>query len=98
MIQLLRARVFEAVNFAALWINSRHDMFDNAILARRVHCLKNEQDRVAIVRVEKILEFTETADLLLEQLSIMRFRFVECFGLSRAFAEPKRLMLADAEF
>ena len=98
MIEFLGARVLEAVNFATLRVNPRHHMFDGAILARGVHRLKNEENGVAIVRIEQVLQFAQTIDLIRKQLSIVRFRFVEGFYLGRAFAEPERLIVPDTEF
>ena len=43
MLQLLGARLFETENFAALRIDSGHDVPNDAVLASGVHSLKNQQ-------------------------------------------------------
>ena len=43
MFQLLGARLFETENFAALRIDSGHDVPNDAVLAGGVHSLKNQQ-------------------------------------------------------
>ncbi len=73
MLKLLGAGMFEAKNFAALRVDARHHVFDHAILARGVHRLEDEENGIAIVRVEQILECTETVDLGREQFAIVRF-------------------------
>jgi hypothetical protein len=41
MFQLVGARLLETYNLTALWIDPRHDVADGAVLAGRVHSLKN---------------------------------------------------------
>ena len=39
MVQLLLRRRFECGYFAAAWVHARHDVFDGAVLAGRIHRL-----------------------------------------------------------
>ena len=86
VIQFLRARMFEAVNFAALRIDARHDVLDRAVFSGGVHRLENEKNRITIRGVEEILLRAQLVDLPREQLAVVRFRFVERRGLRRALA------------
>jgi hypothetical protein len=47
--------MFEAEHLAALGIDPGHDVADGAVFSRRIHCLKDQQEREAIGRVEKLL-------------------------------------------
>ena len=49
------AGMFEAEDLAALRIDPGHDVLDGAVLSRRIHRLKDQQDGVAIGCVEKLL-------------------------------------------
>jgi hypothetical protein len=51
--------MFETEYFATLWIDSRHHMLDGTIFSRRVHRLKDQQDRKAVGCVEKLLQRAE---------------------------------------
>ena len=54
--QFFRARLFEAGNLASCRIDSGHDVTDGPVLAGRVHPLKNQQQRIAIGGVVKLLQ------------------------------------------
>ena len=56
VIKFFGGRRFEGKNLAALWINARHYMLDRAVFPGRVHRLKNQQQRVTILRVELVLD------------------------------------------
>src|SRR6202167_4577033 len=55
MIQFFAGRRFERMNIATLRIHSGHDVLDGAVFAGRVHALKNQQQRPAILGVEFFL-------------------------------------------
>jgi hypothetical protein len=55
VIELGRARLLEAEDLTALRVDPRHHMLDDAVLAGGVHCLKDQQQRVAVVRVQHVL-------------------------------------------
>jgi hypothetical protein len=57
MFQLFAAWLLETEDLASLRVNARHHMADRAILARRIHALKNEQQRKPTRRVVKLLQF-----------------------------------------
>ncbi len=64
VLQFDRARVLEAEHLAALRIDPRHDVPDRAILARRVHRLEDQQDRVAVRRIKKLLLLAQPIDVV----------------------------------
>ena len=45
----------EADDLDALWVDAGHDVFDRAVLAGRVHRLKDDEERVAVARPEELL-------------------------------------------
>ena len=56
MLQLFSARLFEAEYLAALRVYPGHDVPDGAILAGRIHPLKDQQQRIAVRCVVKLLQ------------------------------------------
>src|SRR6267142_353228 len=73
VLQLLRARMLEAVDLAALRVHSGHHVLDHAVLARGVHGLEDDQQGVAVRGVKHVLQRSEVRDVALEQLLIMLF-------------------------
>lgn len=55
MLELFLARLFEAKNLASFRIETRHDVTDRAILARAIHSLEDEENRVLRRCVVKLL-------------------------------------------
>src|SRR4029077_12344544 len=53
-----------AADLAALWVDPGHHVLDSAILPRRIHGLKDQQDGIAIRCVEKLLQRTQLRNLL----------------------------------
>jgi hypothetical protein len=68
MIEVLPRRLLERVYLAALRINARHDVLDHAILAGRVHRLKDKQQRPAILGIQHVLFPCEPFRRALEHL------------------------------
>src|SRR5664280_2425780 len=67
MLQLFGARLFEAENLAALRIDPGHDVPDGAVLAGSVYPLKNQQQRIAIGCVVKLLQRTQHLDVFSQE-------------------------------
>jgi len=59
MIELMRGRLFERRDLAALRIDTVENAFDRAVLARRIHALKDQQHRPAILRVKLFLKIAQ---------------------------------------
>ena len=66
VIEIFAGRSLEGVNLAALRIHTRHDVLDRSVLARRVHRLKNEQHRPAILGIQNILQFRQRIYTILQ--------------------------------
>ena len=49
------AGMFEAEHLAALRVDPGHHVPDGAVFSRRIHRLKDQQDGMAVGRVEKLL-------------------------------------------
>ena len=56
VIQFRRTRVLEAEYLAALRIDAGHHVLDGAVLSGRVHGLKDQQHRIAVGCVVKLLQ------------------------------------------
>jgi hypothetical protein len=56
MFQLLGAWLFETEDLTTFRIDSGHDMTDRAVLARSVHALKDQQQRIVVGGVMKLLQ------------------------------------------
>ena len=76
MIQFHSARVFEAENLAALWIDTGHHVPDGAILSGGVHRLKDQQYRITVGRVVKTLQRAQLRHLLFEEFVLLLLRLV----------------------
>ena len=56
------------MHFAALRVHARHDVLDDAVLARGVERLEDEEHGPAILRVEALLQRRHPLHALVEQL------------------------------
>ncbi len=77
MVQFLSTGMCEAEHLAPLGIDTGHDVPDGAVLAGRVHRLKNKQQRIAVVRVVESLQFAEFLNVFVESLLVLFLRCVE---------------------
>src|SRR5271166_4461992 len=77
VLELDRARMLVAEHLAALRIDPRHHVCDDAILAGRIHGLKNEQYGVAAGRVQELLPGAELLHVLLQELLVFFIRAVD---------------------
>ena len=55
VLQFRGAWMLEAEHLAALGIDPGHDVADGAVFSRRIHGLKDQQERITIGRVKKLL-------------------------------------------
>jgi hypothetical protein len=65
--------MFEAEYLTALRVDPGHDVPDGAIFARRIHGLKDQQDGIAIGRVEKLLLCTQLPDVPPQKFLVLLF-------------------------
>jgi hypothetical protein len=78
MLQIFGARLFETEHLATLRIDPGHDVPDGPILAGRVHCLEDQQDRIAIRRVVQALQFAQLLDVRFEEFVVLLLRCANC--------------------
>ena len=74
MFELIGARLFEAENLAALRIDPGHDVPNGAVLAARVHPLKNQKQRIAIGRIVKVLQRAQLLNMFTQESLIILLR------------------------
>ena len=99
MIQFFAGRRLKRMDVAALWIHAGHHVLDGAVLARRVHPLKDQQQRPAILSVELLLHLARQGTVLFRQFlrvllgfHSLRFPGVEVFQMELAtLRDAKRL-------
>ena len=87
VIELFRAGLFETENLATLWIDARHDVTNGAIFARAVHALEDQQQRIAMRCVVKLLLRAQLLNVLVEKLLILLLRLGIGLDLRRPLAE-----------
>src|ERR1700690_435867 len=97
MLQFFSARLFETENLTALRIDPGHNVPDGAVLACRVHRLKNNEQCVAIGRVVKLLQRAQFLNVLFQQLLIFFFRFEERFDDGRPLLKFDLVSMAHTE-
>ena len=68
VLQFGGAGMFEAEYLAALGIDPGHHVLDGAVFSRRIHRLKDQQDGIAIGRVEKLLLRAQLRDVFSQKL------------------------------
>ena len=90
--------MLEAVDLASLRIDTRHHVFDCAVFAGGVHCLKNQEEGISIVRVEQTLQLAQFFDLASKEFAVIRLRFVERLRFPRTFAQAPARTREEAEF
>ena len=81
------AGLFEAENLAALRIDPGHDVPDGAVLAGRVHPLKNQQQRIAVGGVVKVLQRAQLLNVLFQEFLILLLRLAKGLHDRRPLAE-----------
>ena len=74
VLQFLGAGMLEAVDLAALRIDAGHDVLDGAVFAGGVHGLKNQQQRIAVVGVQQVLQIAQVFDVPGEHLFVLFLR------------------------
>src|ERR1019366_4034720 len=66
MFQLFGTGLFETEDVAAFRIDPGHDVTDGAILAGTVHTLENQQQRISVGRVVKVLQRAQLLHVLVQ--------------------------------
>ena len=76
VLQFGGAGMLEAEHLAALRVDAGHHMPDGAVFSRRIHRLKDQQDGIAVGRVEQLLLRTQLRNVLLQKFLILLLRLV----------------------
>src|ERR1700733_7868190 len=76
MLQFGRAWMFEAEHLAALRVAPGHNVLDGAIFSRRIHCLKDQQDRIAVGGIKELLLRAKVRNMFIQQFFIMLLRLI----------------------
>ena len=87
MFQFFGARLFETENLAAFRIDSGHDVPDGAVLAGSVQCLKNQQQRITVGRVVKLLQRAQLFNVFFQEFLILFLRLAKGLYQRRPFLE-----------
>ena len=89
VIKFFGGRRLEGKNLAALWIDTRHYVLDDAVFPGGIHRLNNQKQGVTVLRVELVLQIGEFLDPFLEQLL--------GFGLAVHSGRVPRIMIFEAK-
>ena len=87
MLQFVSAWLFETENLTAFRIDSGHDVTDGAVLAGRVHPLKNQQQGVAAGCVIDALSRAQRLNVFFEGFLIFLLRFAKGLHKGRPLTE-----------
>ena len=97
MTQFFGARLLETVDFAALRVDAGQDVADRAVLSGGVHCLKNQEHRIAVERIEEALQSAQIPDVRGEKLFVVLLRLVERSDARCPLLQPDRFPARKAE-
>ncbi|MGB7758803.1 MAG: hypothetical protein WBL61_03185 [Bryobacteraceae bacterium] len=74
MFQFVGARLFEAKDLAALRIDPGHNVPNGAVLAAGIHPLENQEQRIAVGSVVKVLQRAQLLNVLSQEFLIILLR------------------------
>jgi hypothetical protein len=78
---------------AALRVETRHDVLDDAILAGSIHPLQHDQQRPAPVGIEALLQLAEALEVVREhRLGVLLVEPAGVRGIERREAETVRIV------
>jgi hypothetical protein len=84
--------LFEAEDFTSLWIDPGHDVPNGAIFAGSVHALEDEQERMAVGCIVKLLQCAEILHVFFKQFVIVLLRCGQCRSSRRPLAQVEFLV------
>jgi hypothetical protein len=70
-----RGRLLEAEHVDAFGVHARHHVFDRAVLARRIHALQDEEQRLRARGIEDVLQVAKAFDVGFQLFAGLRFIF-----------------------
>src|SRR5262249_15894674 len=97
MIEFFGSGGFKAIDLAALRIDARHNVLDGAVLARRMHSLKDHQERVAVRGIHQVLQTREFLGVLAQQVSVFLLRLEKRIHTSWQVLEADLFTRPDAK-
>ena len=98
MSKFLFARRLERAHFATLWIETRHHMRDDAILAGSIHPLQHDQNRPMSISVKTLLQLRETFDVGSEKYLSLVLVEINSPGIGSVKAhQPKTFGIINAK-
>ncbi len=77
VLQFRRAGMLEAEYLTALGIDARHHMLDRAVLSRRVHALKNYEQRIPVRCIEQLLQRAQRRHVPRQQSLVVALRAID---------------------
>ena len=89
--QVFFARLLETRHLAALRVNPGHHMANRAVLPGRVHALENDQQRIVVGRIVKMLERAQLCNVFFQEGLILLLRFAIRLNDRRPFLEVELL-------
>ena len=96
VIEFVGCRLLERIDLAALRIDAFEDALDGAVLAGRVHALKDHEQRPAVLRVEPFLEIVQPLAVGFEDLfGLVLVEAALLIGLVRPEMELARSVEAE---
>jgi hypothetical protein len=98
MRQFRAARLLKTENLTSLRIQSGHDVFDGAVLAGRIHGLKNNEQRMASIRIKQSLARVHLFHMFFQHFFIVSFRLIKRSDLGRPLSQPDLFALFDQIF
>ena len=72
-------------------------MLDGAVFSSRVHRLEDQEECVAVGRVMQLLQRAQCGDMLLEELLIVLFRFINRIHARWPLRKVNSLSFVDAK-
>ncbi len=94
--QFLGRRVGKAEDVAALRIDARHDVLDAAVLAGRIHGLEDDEDGVAVGRVEQLLQVAHALHVRFQQVLVLVLAGIDRLDARRPAVELHLRVGGDA--
>ena len=98
MFQFVGARLFEAKDLAALRIDPGHNVPNGAVLAAGIHPLKNQEQRIAVGSVVKVLQRAQLRNVFSQQFLILLLRLAKRLRNRRPLTELDLLPARTRKF
>src|SRR5665213_2448836 len=96
VLQFLPGRMLEAEYLAALRVDTRHDVADDAVFAGRVHRLENKEHSIPVGGVVHLLQRAQFGNVTREHAFVVAVRLVGWFHLGRPLGEIDGFTFGDA--